>query len=253
MKPTIIGNCTLYNCDCTEIFESLQPGSVSCAWCDPPYGISFVPTHRKILAIPEKLANDDKPHTEFVGPIVRTVKNGGAVYLCTRFDVAAQWMDALKETGAKVKNPVYWIKTLPSQGDTLGDRGNCVEIVLFAHIGGRHLLRGKREMNAWTISRPEGNGHPTPKPVELVRRCIQASSDTGDTILDPFLGGGTTAVACALTGRHCIGVELDSRYFDLACKRVERAYQDVKNRLPGFDPVSMEQRQLFELTPVESV
>jgi len=197
------------------------------------------------MAIPDMLANDEKPHTEYVAPIVRTVKDGGAVYLCTRFDVAAQWVDALKEAGARVKNPVYWVKTLPSQGDTTGDRGNCVEIVLFAHIG-RHLLRGKREMNAWTISRPECNGHPTPKPEELVRRCIQASSDPGDTVLDPFVGSGTTGVACVLTGRHFIGVELDSGYFDMACERIERAYRDVNNRLPGFDPISMEQRQLFE-------
>jgi len=244
MEPTIIGNCTLYHGDCMEVLESIEPGSVDLVWCDPPYGISFVPTNRKHIPIPDKIANDEKPHTEFVAPIVRTVKDGGAVYLCTRFDVAAQWVDALQATGVKVKNPVYWVKTLPSQGDCFGDRGNCVEIILFAHVG-RHLLRGKREMNAWTISRPESNGHPTPKPLELVRRCIQASSDPGDTILDPFVGSGTAGVACVLTGRHFIGVELDNAYFDMACGRIERAYRDVNNRLPGFDPVSMEQQQLF--------
>jgi DNA modification methylase len=228
-----------------EMLQSTAPGSVDCVWTDPPYGISFVPTHRKILAVPDKLANDDKPHLEFVDPIVKTVKDGGAVYLCTRFDVASQWVDALTDTGVKVKNPIYWIKPLPSQGDCLGDRGNSVEIILFAHVG-RHLLRGKREANAWLISKPLANEHPTPKPVELVRRCIQASSDPGDLILDPFLGSGTTAVACVLTGRRFIGAELNDRFFDLSCERIEQAYRDIDNRLPGFDPVTLEQGSLFD-------
>jgi len=245
MKQIKIRDCTIYHGDCMEMFELLAPGSVDLAWTDPPYGIGYIALRRKILPIQDKLANDEKPHTEFVAPIVRTVKDGGAVYLCTRFDVSAQWVDALKETGVRVKNPIYWVKTLPSIGDCLGDRGNCVEIILFAHVG-RHLLRGKREMNAWTISRPEGNGHPTPKPLELVRRCIQASSDPGDLILDPFLGSGTTAVACALTGRRFIGAEIDAAYFDLSCERIEQAYRDVDNRLPGFEPVACEQQQLFD-------
>jgi len=241
MKSTVIRNCMIFHGDCMEVLESLAPGSVDLAWTDPPYGIGFVPTHRKILAIPEKIANDEKPHLEFVPPIVNTVKDGGAVYLCTRFDVAAQWVDALKATGVKVKNPIYWVKTLPSQGDVIGDRGNCVEIVLFAHVG-RHLLRGKREMNAWTISRPAAGDHPTPKPLELVRRCIQASSDPGDLVLDPFLGSGTTAVACALTGRRFIGCEIDDAYVNLSCERIEKAYRDVDNRLPGFDPGVLERQ-----------
>jgi DNA modification methylase len=242
MQKVTIQNCTVYQGDCMDVLAEIPPGSIDLALTDPPFGISFVPNHRTITAIPEMLANDEKPHLEFVSPIVRTVKNGGAVYLCTRFDVSAQWVAALESTGVKVKNPIFWVKNLPSQGDVFGDRGNCVEIILFAHVGGRHLLRGKRETNAWMIPRPEVSIHPTPKPVELIRRLILASSDPGDTVIDPFLGSGTTAVACALTGRHCIGVELESRYFDLSCDRIERAYRDVDSRLPGFDPVTLDEQ-----------
>ena len=80
-----------------------------------------------------------------------------------------------------------------------------------------------------------------------MRRCILASSDPGDLILDPFLGSGSTAVACVLTGRRCIAAEIDERYFDLACERVTAAYRDVDSRLPGFEPAAMEQQgSLFE-------
>jgi len=191
------------------------------------------------------LANDEKPHTEYVAPIVRCVKDGGAVYLCTRFDVAQPWVEALIGAGARMKNPIYWIKDTVGLGD-LSDRGNAVEIVLVAHVGAkRHLLRGKRTGNAWNISRPEPLLHPTPKPSELIRRCILSSTDPGDLVLDPFVGSGSTAIACAQTGRRCICCEISSVYFDLACERIEAAYRDVGNRLPGFEPVALEQQQLF--------
>ena len=244
MKPTVIGNCEIYLGNCMELLETIAPGSVDLCWSDPPYGVRYLANSRKVLEIPEMLANDEKPHTEYVAPIVRCVKDGGAVYLCTRFDVAQPWVEALKDAGAKVKNPIFWIKDLGSQGDLAGDRSSAVEIVLFCAVG-RHLLRGKRTNNAWMIPRPDVLLHPTPKPIELIRRCILASSDPGDLVLDPFVGSGSTAVACAQTGRRCICCEISPVYFDLACERIEKACRDVGNRLPGFDPVALEQQQLF--------
>ncbi|MDD5140188.1 MAG: site-specific DNA-methyltransferase [Verrucomicrobiales bacterium] len=79
----------------------------------------------------------------------------------------------------------------------------------------------------WTMTAP-GNGektfgkHPTQKPVALVERCILASTQPGDMVLDPFLGGGTTAVACVRLNRGCIGIELDFSHFTLAAKRADR-------------------------------
>lgn len=88
--------------------------------------------------------------------------------------------------------------------------------------------------------------HPTRKPAELMRRCILASSDPGDLILDPFFGSGSTAIACVLTGRRFLGAEIHGPYFNLACRRIEAAYRDVDSRLPGFEPVAMEQGSLFD-------
>jgi DNA modification methylase len=62
--------------------------------------------------------------------------------------------------------------------------------------------------------------HPAPYPNELAERLVRMFSFVGDTVLDPFLGTGTTAIAAAKTGRHSIGFEIDERYFDLAQKRV---------------------------------
>ncbi len=80
MQKTVIQNCTVYHGDCLEMLAEIAPGSIDLCWTDPPFGISYVPNSRKVLEIPEMLANDDKPRLDFVPPIVKTVKNGGAIF-----------------------------------------------------------------------------------------------------------------------------------------------------------------------------
>jgi len=85
-------------------------------------------------------------------------------------------------------------------------------------------------------SRPEalrdGRHHPTQKPIELMQWCLGFLPDC-QTILDPFMGSGTTGVACAKLGRKFIGIEIEPKYFDIACKRIAAAYAEP--RLPGLD------------------
>ena len=74
-----------------------------------------------------------------------------------------------------------------------------------------------------TEVRQSGRKHPTQKPVAVIKWCLSFLPDA-KTILDPFMGSGTTGVACVKTGRKFIGIELDPDYFDVACKRVREAY-----------------------------
>ena len=69
----------------------------------------------------------------------------------------------------------------------------------------------------------EKNGHPCPKPLGFMERLIERATLDGETVLDPFMGSGTTGVACARLGRRFIGVEIEPRYFDIACRRIEDA------------------------------
>jgi len=70
----------------------------------------------------------------------------------------------------------------------------------------------------------DGKGHPTQKPIEVMCWCIERLPDGANTILDPFMGSGTTGVACAKLGRKFIGIEIEPKYFDIACRRIEAAY-----------------------------
>ena len=69
----------------------------------------------------------------------------------------------------------------------------------------------------------DGKEHPTQKPVEVMKWCLSFLPDA-KTIFDPFMGSGTTGVACVKTGRSFIGIEIDPDYFDIACKRIREAY-----------------------------
>lgn len=79
----------------------------------------------------------------------------------------------------------------------------------------------------WNIAREQqqqGKEHPVAYPVALPSRCISAATSDGQTVLDPFMGSGTTGVACAHLGRKFVGIEIDPKYFDIACDRIAAAY-----------------------------
>ncbi len=79
--------------------------------------------------------------------------------------------------------------------------------------------------DVWKFKIERGQVHPTQKPIAIIEHMVMASSNYAQTILDPFMGSGTTLVACAKLGRAGIGIELDPDYFDIACKRVDEAYR----------------------------
>lgn len=214
-----MGNATLYLADCAEVIPTLSPADLVAT--DPPYGISYVSARRK-QGPTEMLANDDQAPVDVIPAIAEALADGGALYLATRFDVAPQWNAAIRASGLALKTPIYWDKGNHTSGDLEGDFGAQVEIFLFAHKG-RHKLRGKRLANLWHIPRDPAGDHPTPKPVTLMERMIGCSTDVGALVLDPFMGSGSTGVAAINLGRRFVGIEIEPRYFDLACERIEAA------------------------------
>lgn len=225
MEKIVIGLAELYCGDCLEILESLP--TVAAVITDPPYGIAYQTNHRKHMDTPDMLANDDVAPVESVALLASKIEEGGAMYLATRFDVAAPWVDAIAASGLTLKTPIFWDKTNHTAGDLEGDFGGQIEIFLFAHRG-RHRLRGKRYSNLWRCPRPPAGAHPTPKPVDLMRKMIMCSTDPGNIVLDSFMGSGSTGVAAVEEQRRFIGIELERKYFDIACQRIEAAQQQMR-------------------------
>jgi hypothetical protein len=99
---------------------------------------------------------------------------------------------------------------------------NFLPVLLYGTAPDLHLGAKIPTAILATNTQSEPNSHPCPKPVEWMEWLCRLASRDGDTILDPFLGSGTTAVACIRTGRKCIGIELEEKYCEIAAKRCDR-------------------------------
>mgnify|MGYP000972470560 FL=1 len=97
---------------------------------------------------------------------------------------------------------------------------------MVAHRTGGKLLWANDDIaarNVFSMMPPRDRVHPNEKPVGMVEHFIQLHTSAGETVLDPFMGSGTTLVACQRLGRMGTGIEIDPEYFAIACKRVDEA------------------------------
>lgn len=106
------------------------------------------------------------------------------------------------------------------------------EVERFRELFGVKLTRPtfhnpEKWTNVWRFDQPSANGHPTPKPLNLMERCVEATTNHGDVILDPFAGSGTTLLAARNLGRKAIGVELDERYCEIIARRLQQGAFDL--------------------------
>ena len=219
--------------DCLDILPTLETGSVDAVITDPPYGIDYssqggprVADHN--ISKRTRIRGDAAFNPEWIVQMQRPLRPGGALYVFCCWDSYANTVSAVVGAGLKNKTTLVWNKGNCGMGDLAGDYGNQTELIVFAHKG-RHILRGARDRNILSFQRP-GDArrlHPTQKPVELLAWLIEKSTDVGDTVLDPFFGSGTTAVACVQTGRNFIGIELDPGYYAIAEQRINAARQQL--------------------------
>lgn len=220
MKLQLSEDVTLYHGDCLEKLKGVGTGTVDLVLTDPPYGMSFQSGRRSKETTHRPIANDDGLGwlPDLVGETHRVLKDGTAAY----FFCSWHKIDVFKaelEKRFKVKDLLVWEKNNTSMGDLKGSFAPKLEFVFFCHKG-RATIRGKRDPNIFKFARTKNELHPTQKPVDLCAYLISKFSDTGDTVLDPFMGSASTGIACAQTGRKFIGIELDSQYFATSVRRV---------------------------------
>ena len=129
---------------------------------------------------------------------------------------------SLEAAGVPLVRLGVWIKPNGAPQFT-GDRpGTGWEAVAILHREGKKRWNGGGHHAVWHCPIEQGE-HPTQKPLRLVSDWLRAFSDFGETILDPFMGSGTTGVAAVKLGRKFIGIEIEPKYFDIACRRIDEA------------------------------
>ena len=205
-RKEIIGDCTLYLGDCMDVLPTL--GKVDAVVTDPPYGMSFQSNHRSEKH--KRIANDDG--IDLLLMVIGLDFKHSSYVFC-------RW-DNVKDV-PKPKSLITWVKNNWSMGDLNHEHARQTEVALF-YAGENHFFPSGRPSDVISVPRTGNNFHPTEKPVELMSRFVEW---TAGVVLDPFMGSGTTGVACAKLGRKFIGIELEPAYFDIACKRIEEAYR----------------------------
>ena len=207
MKPTYQSDCgrvVLYNADCLDVLPTL--GKVDAVITDPPYGIGFVSTYRNSIDY-GGIRGDDQPFDP--APLLRhkqTILWGGNNYA-----------DKLPIGGW-----IVWDKRLSAQADKiLGspfELAWCSRPTTFRMIRAQHCgAKNADAPNGEVANQPRF--HPTQKPIVVMEACLQVFSKA-QTILDPFMGSGSTGIACLRQGRSFIGVEIEAKYYEIAKRRI---------------------------------
>jgi len=219
-----IGDCDLYLGDCLEVMPAL--GEVDAVVTDPPYGIG----------------RDGQKKT--------TGGNGGRkAYDFKGWDGARPSKEIFDLMLEKSKWQVIWGGNYfadllpPTAGWLVWDKGQRInqsdgELAYSNHGGALRIFVQNR-----VALMLDGAEHPTQKPISVMLRSVKHVRDA-ETILDPFMGSGTTLVACAKLGRKGIGIELDPDYFDISCKRVEDAYRQPDLFVAPPEVIKQEQGDL---------
>ena len=201
-----IGDATLYLGDCREILPTL--GKVDAVVTDPPYGMEFRSNHRTVKH--DAIANDA---AEWPLELAVSIEASHSKYVFCRWDDVRRL--------EKPKSLVTWVKNNWSMGDLEHEHARQTEVALF-YPGVDHFFPAGRPTDVIEAPRTGNEFHPTEKPAQLMWAVVRWTSGT---VLDPFMGSGTTGVACAKLGRKFIGIEIEPKYFDIACRRIEAAYK----------------------------
>lgn len=253
---------TLIKGDSFRVLKKLPPKSIDMIFADPPYflssgGISCsggkqVSVNKgdwdKSLEIKERLAY----HRKWIRECREVLRDNGTIWVSATLHSVYAIGVALEMEGFSIINNIIWQKTNPSPNLACRCFTHSTETVIWArkqltpkkkgnHTFNYELMKeendGKQMKDVWEFNEPEPEfyvssvtpqsekkegKHPTQKPLGLLRRIIEASTNEGDLILDPFNGSGTTGIAANELGRKYIGIEQEEEYLALTVRRKER-------------------------------
>lgn len=213
MTKVEVGNATLYLGDCAEILLTL--GKIDAVVTDPPYGIGEAAGKNKSrgnLAVAKDYGDDqwdDKPVDDRIIDLIRQVSDWQIIFGGNYYALPPTkcWLVWDKENGDNdfADAELAWT--------------NLNKAVRLKRYMWNGMLRANKE--------PRGD-HPTQKPIGIMEWCISHLPENSETILDPFMGSGTTGVAAMNLQRKFIGIEREQKYFDIACKRIEQAQAQIR-------------------------
>lgn len=235
----------LYKGDCMELLKNID-AKVDMIFADPPYFLStgngYVDINGRYIKLDKGLWDRARSREEkdlfnikWLSSCCDKLKENGTIWICGTYHNIFSVEKCLYELGFKIINIIVWQK--PDPPTTLSEKrfNFSTEYIIWAtrkrckdytfNYETMKVLNGGTQMqDVWKIAasgrwEKKCGKHPTQKPLRLLYRSIIASTNEGDTILDPFAGSSTTGIAANLLGRNFIGIEMDDDFLELSVKR----------------------------------
>lgn len=228
MRKEVIGDCMLFLGDCREVIASFpECFRVGAVVTDPPYGVGM-----------EYKSTDDTP--EFVRSVAVPV-----IEMCRSIADRVVLTPGIKNLFA-YPPPTHTGAIYYPAGAGMNVWGfTCWQPILY-YGKDPYLAHGKgSKPDSFSATDAASKAdHPCPKPIGQMRRIVDRVTFEKETVLDPFMGSGTTGVACINLGRKFIGIEIDEGYFDIACRRIDAAYSQP-DFLIQVEPDPTQQDDIF--------
>lgn len=227
--------------DCLDLMKQLPTGCVDLVVTSPPYNLRNSTGNGMKDGRGGKWSNaalihgyashsDNMPHDEYVAwqrdcltEMMRLIPDTGAIFYNHKWRVQNGLIQDRHDivSGFPVRQIIIWQR----KGGINFNKGYFLPTyeVIYLIAKPKFILAEKanRLGDVWCIPQERNNAHPAPFPVELAERIVKSTN--ASTVLDPFMGSGTTGVACVNTGRRFIGMELDPGYFEIAKARIKEA------------------------------
>lgn len=261
----VVRGLYLYHGDCLEVMDGVlrnhPRGCFDLIFADPPYFLSNggITCHAgKMVKVDkgswDKSRGAEENHNfnrEWLRRCQALLKPDGTIFVSGTHHVIFSVGYAMQQLGMKILNQITWQKPNPPPNLACRYFTHSTETVLWAakNEKSRHVFHysdmkrangGKQMKDVWNFTAPKRSEktlgkHPTQKPLVLLERILLAATSEKDLVLDPFLGSGTTAIACALLGRKCVGIESDAAHAGLAKTRLNEAMQSrvIQHELEG--------------------
>jgi site-specific DNA-methyltransferase (adenine-specific) len=220
----------IYNMDCVEGMKLIPDESVDLVVTDPPYKLTSGGCRGGLNITFNQVTKEQKESGEFFNVpkfsewmpcVYRVLKNSSHFYCMTNDKNLKEVLTEGERAGFKELNVLVWDKGMHTP---LGYYMKNVEFIVLFRKGSAKKINNMGSKALISIKGVYGNKiHPSEKPVDLLEHMICNSSAPGELVLDPFMGSGTTAVACINTKRNFIGFELNKEYWEIANRRVAEA------------------------------
>lgn len=211
-----------------QVVKNLPESSIDLIVTDPPYGDNIGYGTHNI-----RIAGNEHPllALSVMSDAYRALKPNSTAYMfCGMRHLHFLRSFFIQYTRYKLKETLIWDKVSIGVGDGFRKQYECILVL----EKGRPKYRNPRMYNLLSYARVRDRAHPHVKPIALIKSLIEHSSDEGQTVLDPFLGTGTTVVAACELKRGYLGIEQNEQYCAVATGRLEQAEQAMRGKLPAL-------------------